>query len=241
MSIVSLFDMSGYSLRDWAVAGEECFCLDIVNRGRRIEFGSGGSITFPQWDAKSPEAKSFVLSLLPIFLFSFAPCTDLAVSGAKHFKAKREANPTYLVDSLEFVLLAPAIAAQRGCGWVFENPVGQLSSLWQPPRRYFDPCDFGGYLPEHDIHPEWPQYIPPRDAYLKKTCIWGEGWIWPQDRRVPYIQYVDLWGNSFSPQTALLGGKSEKTKQIRSATPRGWARAFFLANYSRVTSKPLPF
>jgi hypothetical protein len=33
-----------------------------------------------------------------------------------------------------------------------------------------------------------------------------------------------------SPQWGKLGGKSLKTKNIRSATPRGFARAVYLAN-----------
>ena len=41
------------------------------------------------------------------------------------------------------------------------------------------------------------------------------------------------------PQAAGLGGKSQRTKNIRSATPRGWARAVFEANYLP-EAKPIP-
>ena len=37
-------------------------------------------------------------------------------------------------------------------------------------------------------------------------------------------------GGNFSPVAGKTGGKSARTKNIRSATPRGFAKAVFLAN-----------
>ena len=86
--------------------------------------------------------------------------------------------------------------------------------------------DYGGYLPEDDKHPAFPEYIAARDAYTKKTCIWcGNGFKQPLFRPVPM---PDEWEDS--KQHAKLGGKSKRTKMIRSLTPRGFARAVFLAN-----------
>ena len=42
-------------------------------------------------------------------------------------------------------------------------------------------------------------------------------------------------GRNFSPVHGLTGGKSVRTKNIRSATPRGFARAVFLANAAPFT------
>ena len=62
------------------------------------------------------------------------------------------------------------------------------------------------------------------DAYLKKTCIWsGNRFVMPSKKPVN----VDP---GYSDQYKKLGGKSLKTKNIRSATPRGFAKAVFLAN-----------
>ena len=40
----------------------------------------------------------------------------------------------------------------------------------------------------------------------------------------------DYYGNGYSKPMMKLGGKSQKTKNIRSATPRGFAQAVFEAN-----------
>jgi hypothetical protein len=47
--------------------------------------------------------------------------------------------------------------------------------------------------------------------------------------RMPHKKPVPI-PEGYSDQHNLLGGKSERTKNIRSATPRGFARAVFLAN-----------
>lgn len=69
---------------------------------------------------------------------------------------------------------------------------------------------------------------------------------WDSDRRDWLKVIKDVVGRSaymvrkadgtvlrFNRQTKKLGGKSLKTKNIRSATPRGLFRAIFLANRSR--------
>lgn len=73
------------------------------------------------------------------------------------------------------------------------------------------------------FEPEFHPRMPARDGYTKKTCLWfGNGFIMPEKRPVPHIGM--FWG------WAWLGGKSTKTKQLRSLTPRGFARALFEAN-----------
>lgn len=79
-------------------------------------------------------------------------------------------------------------------------------------------------MPEDDLHPFFSDLIKPRDAYPKKTCIWsGNGFKWP------HTSPVDV-NDGYSDQHKKLGGKSKRTKVIRSLTPRGFARAVFLAN-----------
>jgi len=100
-----------------------------------------------------------------------------------------------------------------------------LSTMWRKPNFYFHPWHFGGYIDMDEAeHPLYPTYIAPRDAYPKKTGIWsGGGFNEPSKRPVcPEAGY--------SRQHLKLGGKSAKTKNIRSATPRGFARAVFDAN-----------
>lgn len=71
--------------------------------------------------------------------------------------------------------------------------------------------------------------IAPRDAYPKKTCLWtGNGFNMPYWLPVPVEE-------GYSRQHKKLGGKSMCTKNIRSATPRGFALAVFEAN-AKVTA-----
>ncbi len=97
--------------------------------------------------------------------------------------------------------------------------------MWRKPNYKFNPFEFGGYLPVNDIHPQYPEYITPRDAYKKKTCLWtGGGFELPALKEIPPL---DMKGQGGSNQHNKLGGKSLKTKNIRSATPRGFAQAVF--------------
>lgn len=86
--------------------------------------------------------------------------------------------------------------------WAMENPVGTLHRWIGKPKMYFNPCDFG-------------------DPYTKKTCLWGE-FNKPKKNPVKPIEGSKLW--------AKLGGKSAKTKELRSITPAGFAQAFYKAN-----------
>lgn len=62
------------------------------------------------------------------------------------------------------------------------------------------------------------------DAYTKKTALWGE---FNEPVRTP-VEPIRACAQGSWVQK--LGGKSERTKELRSATPMGFARAFFLAN-----------
>lgn len=79
------------------------------------------------------------------------PCTNLSVSGARHFEAKRMNGKQYASASF-FMLLAkldiPRIA--------IENPVCIMSSLWRKPDQVIQPWMFG--------HGE-----------TKATCLWLKG------------------------------------------------------------------
>ena len=122
------------------------------------------------------------------------------------------------------VRLVESLGESYGCKWALENPVSVISTMWRKPDFKFNPSDFGGYLPADDAHPTYPEYIKPRDAYPKKTCIWASNdFVWPE------LMPVDC-DDGYSDQHKKLGGKSIKTKNIRSATPRGFSIATYHAN-----------
>lgn len=227
---VSLFDESGNMLRPWAEQGYECHCFDILDSKENEHFPSGGSITFYQADLTHLDIQEFIISLNPSFLSSFGPCTDLATSGAGYFAKKRAVNPNFQEEALNLWMLGPIIGNACQCPWMAENPRSVISTMWRKPDYKFNPCDYGGYLPEDDVHPRWPEYLDPRDAYTKETWIWsGNGFVMPPKDPVDPIIYVSAGSNS-SKSYGKLGGKSARTKQIRSETPRGFALAVFMAN-----------
>ncbi len=87
--------------------------------------------------------------------------------------------------------------------WALENPVGKLRKWLGPPVMSFNPCDFG-------------------DAYKKKTLLWGN--FNTNLKKKPVKPVIP------SPLHQNYGGKSERTKTMRSITPKGFAKAFFEAN-----------
>lgn len=84
-------------------------------------------------------------------MIAHPPCTDLSVSGARHFQAKRLDGRQQASVSF-FMMLARAPIARKA----IENPVCIMSSLWRKPDQVIQPWMFG--------HGE-----------TKATCLWLEG------------------------------------------------------------------
>jgi len=210
-------------LRPWAEAGAECHCYDLLGEEREEIVGKG-KLIFHKNDLRCAEVQQSIIALKPSFIFGFPPCTDVAVSGAAHFEKKARENPYSQVEAAELAFIVPMLGNACDCPWAFENPKSMLLHYFGPADYIWNPWEFGGYLPEDDVHPRWPEYIAPRDAYPKETWLWtGGGFIFPEKAPV-------YCPKGYSTQHLKLGGKSAKTKQIRSETPRGFAKAVFLAN-----------
>lgn len=141
--------------------------------------------------------------------FAFPPCTHLAASGSRWFRDK---GLSALKSAIELVEVCRRLREWTGAPWMLENPVGTLSTYWRVPDYTFDPCDFGAYLD------------PPGDAYTKKTCLWtGHGFVMPNKR----------WIYPADGSKMHLMAPSEERADLRSETPKGFARAVFEANYQR--------
>lgn len=230
MNIVSMFDESGNMLRPWAIAGYLCHAFDIQNQSRVEQIGKG-AIFYHCANLKDCKSLAYICSLKPRIIFGFPPCTDLAVSGSRHFASKRAVNPNVFEDAMQLVRTIPVVGQICNCPWMFENPVSLISSLYRKPDHMFHPYEYGGYLPDDDLHPRWSSYIAARDAYPKRTCVWiGNGF------RIPSKLPVSV-KPGYSTQFLRLGGNTKKTKQIRSETPRGFAQAVFVANVTVVQSQ----
>lgn len=86
--------------------------------------------------------------------------------------------------------------------WALENPIGKMKRYLGTPKLYFNPCDYG-------------------DPYTKKTCLWG---LFMEPKKTPVPASLG------SKMHTGYGGKSAATKRARSATPQGFANAFFRSN-----------
>lgn len=257
---IFICDKTGIMAEPWNKAGYECWLFDAqhpdgANKGEDGIWRVGGWLTTPD-DVIRHTGKEDVA-----FVMSFPDCTHLTVTGSRWFEAKREKDPLFQEKAMELVYLCRDVGESIGCPWALENPVGVISTFWRPSDHIFNPYDYGGYLPEDDVHPLYPKHILPRDAYCKKTCLWwGNGFKMPERRPVGpdgttlvkgkhpdlnlavTLVYPDdspskgkrmyddegrpVWG--YSEQHSKLGGKDLLTKNIRSATPRGFAKAMFM-------------
>lgn len=230
---VFLFDYTGIMAKPWADAGYLCYCFDGQHNPGVSRSAHENILNVGMWFSNeitgdvSGDDVDKIISITGddvSFVFGFPECTDLAVSGAAHFSSKRDNNPFFQDEAMVLVKLVELLGESYGCKWALENHVSVISTKWRKPDFSFHPYEFGGYLPENDTHPSYPEYIKPRDAYPKKTCIWyGNGFVEPLEKPV----YVEP---GYSEQHKKLGGRSLKTKNIRSATPRGFAKAVFLSN-----------
>lgn len=242
--VVSLFDYTGAAVRPWADAGHDCLCFDLQHDRESQDTGmhrvervvGGGSITYLRWDSDAYNAGWRVTLAVNgrkvAMVYGFPPCTDLASSGARHWATKRKVDPRFQARAVARAKLCEAIARSLAAPFAIENPAGALSTLWRKADHSFNPCDFGQYIaPAEAEHPLWPDYIPARDAYTKRTMLWtGNGFRMPPKLPVAPDTVTLANGKQGSRQWAKLGGKSMRTKNIRSATPRGFAIAAFLAN-----------
>lgn len=106
---------------------------------------------------RNPNAKHYQGSVFDILdlgwdiMIGFPPCTDLAVSGAAHFKQKiADGRQQSSIDF--FMRLANANIPKIA----IENPVGIMSGKWRKPDQIIHPYYFG-------------------DEARKKTCLWLKG------------------------------------------------------------------
>ena len=71
-------------------------------------------------------------------MIAHPPCTDLSVSGARHFAAKRMDGRQQAGTAFAIMLGKADIPAI-----CIENPVSVLSSLWRKPDQIVQPWQFG--------------------------------------------------------------------------------------------------
>ena len=119
--------------------GHEAFSCDILEC-------SGGR---PEWHLQQDVFE--VIDQGWDMMIGFPPCTDLAVSGARHFERKR-ADGSQQRSIKFFMDLANAPIEKIA----LENPIGIMSTEWRKPDQIIQPWQFG-------------------DKAQKSTCLWLKG------------------------------------------------------------------
>ena len=224
--VMSLYDFTGEALKPWADSGYTCYAFDIQHpKEGKVNQG----ICYQYADLHNHETLNAIQDEFAdkpvVFGMAFPVCTDMAVSGAAHFARKAEVNPSFQTEAVSYAMWCAKLFNSMHIPYFIENPVSVLATKWRKPDHRFHPYEYGGYIPDDQLeHPRWPEYIAPRDAYPKKTCLWtGGGFVMPTKVAVTVKK-------GYATQHLKLGGKSQRTKDIRSATPRGFAIAIYEAN-----------
>jgi site-specific DNA-cytosine methylase len=119
--------------------GHEAFSCDLLPC-------SGGH---PEWHYQQDIFE--VIDKCWDILICFPPCTDLAVSGARHFERKIADGSQQ--KSIEFFM---ALANCNIPKIAIENPIGIMSGKWRKPDQIIQPWQFG-------------------DKAQKSTCLWLKG------------------------------------------------------------------
>ena len=214
--VVCLFNITEFCPKPWADLGFDVYSYDKGIPEERVENG----ITYRYWDADDAGALEYLLDNHPNphFVCAFPPCTDLFVAGNGWRERKARENPNYLEDAMARIYLSRDYAEAVGAPYFIEQPISRAATLWRKPDFYFHPFEFGQYLPEDDEHPIWPELIPPRDAYPKKTSLFvGNGFVMPDKLPVKKLKEQITCAYWFKDL--------EEEKLFRSATPRGFAKA----------------
>lgn len=200
-TLLSLFDYTGNWSRPFAVGGWNVIRWDKKHSDNYFDLFS---------DINDASADYIYEHIFDNFgtidgILAAVPCTEFAISGARWFAEKDADGRTEEAIELVWQTLR-IIDLCMPDFWVIENPVSRIHKLVPEigrPKMYFNPCDFG-------------------EPYTKKTALYG-----CFNTKLKYNRVEPVEG---SKMHRLYGGKSERTKELRSVTPPGFAKAFYEAN-----------
>jgi hypothetical protein len=204
---VSLCDLTGRMVEPWVEAGYHAVLVDPQHGTSSIE----GRVTrvAKTVDAAMPFLSDLLRDFSIAAVFAFPPCTELAGSGARWWRAKHAEDFMFQAKAVAVAEQCRTIGRLSGAPWFVENPVGALSRVFGKPSHTFDPADYTAWEPA--------------DNYTKRTCLWvGGGFVMPQPARDASHGRPDDRIHKAAP--------GPERENFRSATPLGFARAVFDAN-----------
>jgi site-specific DNA-cytosine methylase len=131
-------------------------------------------------------------------LIAHPPCTHLAVSGSRHFPAKRaDGRQQAAIDF--FLLLANADIPRIAV----ENPICIMSSAWMPPTQVVQPWMFGH--PEQKATCLWLKNLP---ALQPTNDVYDEMMLLPKQER-ERIHYMPPGPNRWKERSKTFKGLAE--------------------------------
>jgi hypothetical protein len=224
-TVLSLCDYSGNWPRPYAEAGCTVVCLDLKH-GDDLLTLPVDAVAQRLWDSIGAFTVRAILA---------APlCTAFTNSASQHWP-RHDADGT----TEKCVALANAcvdiVEYFKPSTWALENPRGRIEQLVP---RLAGRCRFE-FHPYH--YAGWTEQLPvtmdsdvltlmATNRYPKQTRIWG-ACVEPERRPLEPLVFKSKDGTKQGGCFWMkLGGKSERTKEIRSLTPMGFARAFHSAN-----------
>jgi hypothetical protein len=213
--VISLCDLTGHAVRPWVDAGYDALLVDPQHVEISSEKSPSGAtiwkLPYTVEEAGAVLGEAIRTRVIAI-VFGWPPCTDMAVSGARWFEKKRQADPMFQAKAVMVAEQCRMVGVLSGAPYLVENPVSVLASAFGKPSHTFNPHDFTAYEPN--------------DHYTKKTCLWtGNGFVMPAPLRI----YSRRWGKPDNRIHAAPPGPERAN--FRSATPMGFARAVFAANH----------
>ena len=184
--------------KEFRELGFEAFSCDLLDC-------SGGK---PEWHIK--DSVFNVLNKNWDLMIAFPPCTDLAVSGARHFERKRlDGSQDKSIQFFMDIINAPIEKI------AVENPIGIMSGIYRKPDQIIQPYYFG-------------------DKAQKSTCLWLKNLpkLIPTDivEKGEFFEFVSKKGEKKRMPMwyykALQKAKTpEQRRTLRSKTFQGIAKA----------------
>ena len=205
--IISLCDLTGAMVAPWVEAGYDAVLVD-PQHGKYSNDGRVERLPCTVLEAAC-RLGEIIRGRRVVFVAGFPPCTDVAVSGARWFASKADADKHFQTKAALVAEQCRMVGALSGAPWFFENPVSVFSSIFGAPDYTFHPHQFTGYCGD--------------DNYTKQTCLWtGGGFVMPDE-----FKAIDLGEPDNRIHAAPHG---PERANFRSATPKGFAQAVFEAN-----------
>jgi len=140
-------------------------------------------------------------------VIAFPPCTDLAVSGARHFKRKQEDG-----SQEQSILFFEFFTYLKTKFVAIENPIGIMSTKYRKPDQIIQPWQFG--------HGE-----------TKSTCLWLKGLPKLKPTDIVEGREQRIWKMPPSKDRAKL--RSKTFPGIAKAMAKQWSE-YILKNFELI-------